>query len=178
MKSTKCIGLIGMEGSGKTTAAFNIAKNVNDDALRVFDINKEWTHRYKKPFNPDMEKFIEETETVRNCLNIYEDATGFFSRRGRESKLIQQMTARRHTGNSFMFLFHAFADVPPYIMRKMTDLIIFRTLDDQRWMWENYKHTIYYEAWEKVQKLSEKSKFWSTYPPPPGSVPPSVYIKR
>lgn len=179
LKMSKVFILIGCEGSGKTFCAKTICKGVHPGALFVFDVNNEWQKEYPYPFDRNMDNFLDKVDRSERSVSVYEDATSFFSRRGRDERLIQIVTARRHTKNTFIFLFHAFADVPDYILRKATDVIIFRTYDSPQWMYDNYKkNPVFLEAWQKVQDKCIGHKFWSSYPPPRGVVPPSIYLKR
>lgn len=175
---SKIIILIGTEGSGKTYLAKQLVKKVNRNALFVFDVNNEWKTEYPYPFDKSIDNFLDKFETVKKGVGVFEDATCFFSTRGRDGKLVEQMTGRRHTGNSFILLFHSFQDVPKYILRKATDVVIFKTKDMPGYMIQEFKNTIYLPAWERVMNEAKTCKFFSCYPPPKGSIPPSEHIKQ
>jgi hypothetical protein len=172
------IFLIGTEGSGKTYRAKLLTKNVHPKALYVFDVNNEWSKEYPYPFDPEIETFLTKIENTRKSVSVVEDATSFFSVHGRDDKLIKIITARRHTENSFILLFHSFQDVPKYIFRKATDIFIFKTLDSPKYMEREYSDTIFYEPWKRVMQKCNGHKFFSTYPPPKGVIPPFEYLNR
>jgi molybdopterin-guanine dinucleotide biosynthesis protein len=177
-KSTFVFVIIGCEGSGKTYLARSFLKKVHPDARLIFDVNNEHHDLYPFPFDKSMDNFLTKIEKRKNCVSLFEDATSFFSTNGREQKLIELLIERRHTGNSFIFLFHSFQDVPKYILRRSTDIIIFKTKDLPEYMRTNYKGTVYLEGWTKVQEQAKTHKFFSSYPPPSGIAPPSCHIKQ
>lgn len=177
MKQTKVIILIGTEGAGKTYRTKALIKPAKN-CLKVFDVNNEYQDLYPFPFNSNMATFLNECKKVKDAVIVIEDATSFFSTRGRDATLVEMMTARRHTGNSFLLLFHSFQDVPKYILRKASDIIIFKTKDHINYMQDEFKNTPYLDAWLEVYEEAKTSKFFSSYPPPKGTTPPSRHIKN
>jgi len=171
----RCIALVGCTGSGKTFRTRQLISNVHRETLRIFDVNDEWENLYPEPFNPNMDKFLEKCEQVNNCVIVIEDATSFFSTQGRSQKLVELLVAKRHSNNTYILLFHAFADFPKYIYRKCTDVIIFKTLDSEQHLGAigNAQLTA---AWDKVQKECAGHEFFASHPPPKGVVPPSFHF--
>ena len=175
---SKVFIFIGCEGSGKTFLARSILKHVHPEARLIFDVNNEHQDLYPVPFNRSMDDFLTKIEHRKHCAALFEDATSFFSVSGREQRLIELMIERRHTHNSFLFLFHSFQDVPKYILRRATDIVIFKTKDLPGYMDANYKNTEYLQAWKDVQTQAKGHRFFATYPPPKGVIPPSKHLKQ
>lgn len=175
---SKVIILVGTEGAGKTYTAKAITKPVHPKALVVFDTNKEWTKEYPYPFDRNMDNFLNKVDAMTNCVAVFEDATSFFSTNGREQKLVEIITERRHSHNSFIFLFHNFQDIPKYILRKGTDWYVFKTMDLESYMNNTFKNTIFLHVWKRVQQKAATNKFYSKSPPPPGTVPSFEYFRK
>jgi len=172
----RCIALVGCTGSGKTFRTKQLISRANPKSLRVFDVNDEYEEFYPIPFNPDIDLFLENCEGLSNAIILIEDATSFFSTQGRSDRLVKMLIAKRHTNNTYILLFHAFADFPKYIYRKCTDIIIFKTLDGQKNL-DVIGNEQLTTAWQKVQDECRGHTFFSTHPPPQGIVPPSVHFK-
>lgn len=169
--------IVGATGSGKTYFVKQLLNRVpNKKAILVFDVNDEYKEFYPYPFNPDIDFFLSKCTQVRNAVIVIEDATSFFAVQGRSDEMIKLLIAKRHTKNTIIMLFHSFGDVPRYLFRKCTDLIIFKTLDAEKDVLKLGNERIL-NAWKYVQEKSTKHKFFSTYPPPSGVKPPSAQIK-
>lgn len=163
-----------MTGSGKTYMAKDIVRQagVHKDAMLVFDTNNEWREFYPYPFTADMDDFLNKAEKIKNGVIIIEDATSFLGTHSRSETLIRLLIGKRHSNNTYILLFHAFADLPKYIYRKCTHLVIFKTPDAQRHLdaYDNDELTL---IWKDVQDQCKGHKFFSVYPPPKGEIPPS-----
>lgn len=177
-RSTYVFILIGGEGCGKTYMAKQLAKPVHPNSLFVFDVNNEWQKEYPYPFDRNIDKFLNKFEKVKNGLGVFEDATSFFPTRGEDSQLKEMMTARRHTGNSFILLFHSFQDVPKYILRKGTDIVIFKTKDLPGYMNNEYRNTLYLEVWQEVQNHAATNPFYNSSPPKKGTIPSFKHFRQ
>lgn len=173
---SKCIMIVGATGAGKTYFTKKLISNVNKNALIVFDVNDEYGDLYPYPFNPDMDAFLTKAEKVEKAVILIEDATSFFAVQGRSDKLIKILVAKRHTQNTIILLFHSWGDVPRYLYRKCTEVVIFKTLDSEKDVLKVGNQQIF-EAWQRVQAEARTSKFFSTYPPPPGEAPPMEIVK-
>lgn len=163
-----------MTGSGKTFLAKEIVRkaNVNKNAILVFDTNNEWKEFYPYPFTPDMDEFLDKAERIQNGLIVIEDATSFIGTHSRSETLIRLLIGKRHSNNTYILLFHAFADLPKYVYRKCTHLVIFKTPDAERHL-QAYDNDDLTRIWAEVQNDCKGHKFFSTYPPPKGEIPPS-----
>lgn len=173
---SKCIMLVGATGSGKTYFTKSLIKNANKNSLLIFDVNDEYKDFYPYPFNPDMDVFLCKAEKVQNAIILIEDATSFFAVQGRSDKLIKILVAKRHTKNTIILLFHSWGDVPTYLYRKCTEVVIFKTLDGDKQVLKVGNEQIF-NAWKRVQDECKTAKFFSSYPPPPGTVPPMEVVK-
>lgn len=167
---------VGATGTGKTYWTKQQIKNVNKNALLVFDVNSEYTDVFPYPFDADMDNFLTKCEKVTNAVILIEDATSFFSVQGRSDRLIKILIAKRHTKNTIVLLFHSWGDVPTYIYRKCTHVAQFKTFDHRKHV-ERLGNQQILEVWERVQKQCEGHKFWSSYPPPKGVAPPFEVCK-
>lgn len=171
----RCIALVGCTGSGKTFRTRQLVSKAHPESLRIFDVNDEWEDLYPKPFNPDLDEFLESCEGVSNAIIVVEDATSFLSTQGRSDRLVKMLVAKRHTNNTFILLFHAFADFPKYIYRKCTDIIIFKTLDSQKHL-DVIGNDQLTAAWNDIQNQCRNHEFFASHPPPQGVVPPSKHF--
>lgn len=182
---SKAIILVGAQGCGKTYMTKQLIKPANQDAVIIYDVNGEYSE-FSGACNPMYVKmgdflskfYNDETSqhVVKNCIGLFEDATSFFSTQGRSEILINMLIARRHTNNTYLFLFHAMQDVPKYILRKCSDLIIFKTHDNPKFVKDNFGYLNIGESWQEVQNLAVKNRFYSSQPPPKGTVPNFKHI--
>lgn len=170
---SKAFAIIGCTGSGKTYFTKQLIANVNKSALLIFDTNKEYEDYYPYPFDGDMDKFLEKARKVSNAVILIEDATSFFSTQGRSDELVKLMIAKRHSNNTYILLFHAFGDLPKYIYRKCTHVVIFKTLDSERHL-KAIDNDALTAEWQRIQNECAGHEFFSTYPPPKGIAPPSA----
>ena len=175
---SKAIILVGATGCGKTVFTKRIIKGVNKKALLVFDVNDEYGEFYDEEFTPDMDDFLDKIydqktkkHKVKNCVCLFEDATSFFSTRGRDDLMVKLLVGKRHSNNTYILLFHSMQDVPKYIIRKCTDMVIFKTLDDPKYVEQNFNYSGIYKNWKEVDEKTKKNPFYSSQPPPKNTVP-------
>lgn len=171
----KVILVVGQTGSGKTYFTKQLTKDFNPKSFLVFDVNKEWEHVYKYPFDADIDAFLEKCEKVNNATIIIEDATSFFAVQGRSDRLVKMLIARRHTGNIIILLFHSFGDVPTYIYRKCQIVVVFKTQDALKHV-DKFNSEDLVKAWQKVKEDCKGHEFFSKQPPPKGVAPPSQIV--
>lgn len=167
------IAFVGATGTGKTSLVRQMVKNVNKQAMLVFDVNNEWGDIYPYPFNDDIDLFLNRAYKLRNGIILVEDATSFLSTRGRSDLLTKILVGKRHTKNTILLLFHSFEDLPKYIFRKCTHVVIFKTLDSRSKIESIFGNERLTEAWQEVQDNCINHPFFSSKPPPPGVIPPS-----
>lgn len=175
---SKGIILVGAPGCGKTYFTKHVLlKPVNKKALYLFDTNKEYKEFYDEPFKPNVDKFlarIYDVETdeflMRDVVVLIEDATSFFSNRGRDETMQKIMVGRRHPNITMILLFHSMRDVPKYIISKCSDFFIFKTMDSEKYVRNEFDENIFL-AWKGVQDKASKNKFYVSQPPPKNTVP-------
>lgn len=134
---SKAFLVVGCTGSGKSTFVRNVMKKVPKKALLLHDVNGEFTdiQPYK---DEEFEEFIERAGQVRNAVIVVEEATNFFDSQSTDKTLKRMLVGKRHRNNTIFLLFHSFADVPPYIYKKCTHVIIFKTNDSIEYVAKRY----------------------------------------
>jgi Helicase HerA, central domain len=174
---SKAFILVGGTGCGKTYFTKQLIKKVNKNALHIFDVNNEYRDYYDKPFNPDIDIFLEEAYKKMNAVILIEDATAFLSNKGRSDKLQKILVGKRHTNNTIILLFHSMRAIPKYIADVCTHIVIFKTNDPLAIVKKAFENDELTEAWQRVQNACKNHKFFSSYPPPKGVAPPSFIHK-
>lgn len=175
---SKLLIIVGCPGAGKTFYTKTLIKNVNKNALNIFDVNDEYGDLYEGEFDGDMEAFVEKCKRTRKGVHVIEDATGFLPVNGRNMPLVRCLQGRRHTGNTFILLFHSMRTVPKYLMDFANAIVIFKTMDTPKRVYETFGDIAdrdgrtLADVWQSVQDESKQDKFFSSYPPPKGVAPP------
>jgi hypothetical protein len=129
-----CFAFIGMTGTGKT---FHVKKYIqNKKSVFVFDVNNEYHFPANNPeflksrdTILNMSDFLKECHLKRNTVCIFEDATGFFKGRV-ASSMTRLLQGKRHTGNTYILLFHSIRNVPPDIRIFLDFITLFKTNDN------------------------------------------------
>lgn len=176
--SANAIILTGAPGCGKTHFTKNtLLRNVNKSALYIFDTNKEYGDFYPYPFKPNVDKFLarvydieNDTFLMQNTVMLVEDATSFFSNRGRDEVMQRILVGRRHANISVIMLFHSLRDVPKYILTKCNLMFVFKTVDSDKFVRSEFDEHIY-NVWKDVQTKASTNPFYKTKPPPKNTVP-------
>ena len=148
----KVIAIVGKKKAGKTTLTAALIKRFSRPSTYIYDINNEYTRKfnlrndYTGEINTD--KFLDHVSKVKNSLIVFEEATSYFSSKGREAQLVDIISRSRHTNNVVILIFHSIADFPRYIYT-FTDYIgLFKTNDfrsslDQKLRKNEYFISIY-----------------------------------
>lgn len=123
MKPTNII-LIGGQDRGKSRKVKELLKQ-SPNKLFAFDVNGEYNGT---KYAGTMEQFIEVVKNVENKKIVFEEATIFFSNRGREEDLISMLV--KHNGNIQIFCFHSLRSVPTYILDLCHYIVLFKTKDN------------------------------------------------
>ena len=129
-----CVIIAGATGQGKTTFARKLIAGLPQKKVFVFDVNNEFsemekTHGWKRHTQLDKKLFLSEVLEMRNTAVLIEDATGFFSSRVNE-KMLQLAQGKRHTGNTYIFLFHSVYYIPENLQTFANYTVLFRTNDE------------------------------------------------
>lgn len=125
------IALVAEMGRGKSTEAFNIVESFLHKDLYVNDIQGQ----YKKYPNNKIkgrcttDQFIQIVQNVKNSVIVFEEATAFFSNKGREEAVIELLISNYHSKNVIIFVFHSLRTVPVEIMDHIQFLILWHTND-------------------------------------------------
>lgn len=178
IEMSKLLIIVGCPGAGKTHYTKTLIKDVNKAALNIFDVNDEYQEFYPYPFDADMEAFVEKCKRTRKGVHVIEDATGFLPVNGRNMPLVRCLQGRRHTGNTFILLFHSMRTVPKYLTDFANAIVIFKTMDAPKRVAEMFDDVMgkddktLYEIWAAVQQEARTHKFFSSDPPPKGVAPP------
>lgn len=174
---SKAILIIGATGCGKTYfVKHTLLKGVNPNALHIFDTNNEYADIYPYPFDADIDNYLDKAYRMKQAVMLIEDATAFISNRGRSDLLTKIMVAKRHTKNTIILLFHSMRSVPKYLMDISTDVFIFKTNDDLKYVKSEFKNEALFNAWKGVQEKTKLNKFYSSTPPPKNSKPDYVHF--
>ena len=129
----KVIAIIGKKKAGKTTLTAALIKRFSRPSTYIYDINNEYTLKFnlKNDYTGEIntDKFLQKVSQVKNSCIVFEEATSYFSSKGREAQLVDIISRSRHTNNVVILIFHSIADFPRYIYT-FTDYIgLFKTND-------------------------------------------------
>lgn len=145
--------VIGAPGQGKSPIAQSM---IDGRRCLVFDVNNEYGPQTKYPgqkalclsgntnelrsryINGDVKEFIEIAKKKRNTVIVFEEATAFF-RGAMSAEVSKLLINKRHTGNSYVFLFHSINRVPPEIMEMCNYVILMKTNDQEDTVFRKYK---------------------------------------
>lgn len=177
---SKLLIIVGCPGAGKTYLAKQLIKPVHTGAAYIFDVNNEYGDTYRQWFTEldgDFNEFVTHIRRVKKAVILFEDATGYLPVNGRNVPLVKAIQARRHTGNTFIILFHSMRDVPKYIARFANAIYIFKTLDNPKFVRNEFDEVVsnqgtLYQTWSRVYEAAQGHKFFSSSPPPKGVTPP------
>lgn len=142
----KCIAIVGIEGSGKSTLSINIAKNIDKKILiiepdkfgetfqdlEIISNIKVVKRKRKKVSRIIYYKGIFEDImlNIRNYTIIFDDfrmIKEYLDRLPNEIKTI--IARRRHMNNDIILSLHGFNDVPARMYQHISHFIIFKTRD-------------------------------------------------
>lgn len=177
---SKLILIVGCPGAGKTFKAKELISPVHPGAAYIWDVNNEYGDNYRQWFTEmdgDFDGFVTHIRRVKKGVILFEDATGYLPVNGRNNDLVKAIQARRHSGNTFIILFHSMRDIPKYIIRFANAVYIFKTLDNPKFVRHEFEEVVnregdLYEAWLRVYEAAQTHPFFAKYPPPPKVAPP------
>lgn len=177
---SQLIILVGCPGAGKTHKAKSLIEKANPDACYLFDVNAEYGKKYKQWYTQldgDIDEFVTHIRRVTNGIILIEDATGFLPVNSRNNLFVRCLQGRRHTNNTYILLFHSMQDIPKYILRFCNAIFIFKTLDRFDYVQKTFGDVMSRDgdlatAWKAIYDESKSHRFFETYPPPKGVIPP------
>ena len=159
----KVIVIVGRKRTGKTTLAAALIKKLNCGQNFIYDINNEYTRKLgiKNDYTGviDKEEFLKAVNpnaprSVKNSLICFEEATGYFSSKGREEILVNVITRSRHTNNTVILIFHSIADLPRYIFSYSDYVALFKTNDFSNTLDNKLRKNIQFMKYYNLVKLS------------------------
>jgi DNA helicase HerA-like ATPase len=131
--------VIANTGRGKSTVAKQLLKNarIEKREILVYDPNKEHSEFYAGKFT-NRDEFLMLCSKKINSFILIEEATIFFSNKGRSDILTDLLVRKRHSNNKIVLLFHSLRSVPTYILELTNFVVLFKTADR-----ENYINKIF-----------------------------------
>lgn len=179
---SKLLILVGCPGAGKTHKAKSLIEKVHPQACYIFDVNNEYGEKYTQYYtllDGEIDLFVEKIRGVKKGVILVEDATGFLPVNGRNNTFVKCLQGRRHTGNTFILLFHSVQDIPKYILRFANAVYLFKTNDLPEYVEKTFgnvrnRETDFYTAWKQVYDEAKDHEFFNTTPRPKGVSPPMV----
>ena len=160
----KVIVIVGRKRTGKTTLAAALIKKLKRPANYIYDINNEYTRKLgiKNDYTGqiDKEQFLNAVNPngprpVKNALIVFEEATGYFSSKGREEILVNVITRSRHTNNSVILIFHSIADLPRYIFSYSDYVALFKTNDFSNTLDNKLRKNAQFMKYYQLVKMSD-----------------------
>lgn len=122
----KAILIVGNTGTGKTIYTQKLIKGKKNF---VFDVNCEYENFNRFTEIAEMENFFLQIAETKNTIIVIEEATIFFNNRKYNDKLNSFLVGKRHSKNTFIFLFHSLRVIPLYIIDFTDYIILFKTND-------------------------------------------------
>ena len=143
-RACECIGIIGTNGTGKTTAVKKLISATGNRALIFTPHDNEWLdyphNELLTPadFNfPGVCRHVFPTpETFENTVNffnngfvVFEEARAYIQA-NTDTLMRRFLIGRRQKMTDIIFVCHGFSEVPPAFFTFMSRLVLFRTVDD------------------------------------------------
>lgn len=148
----KGILVVGCTGSGKSTFVRGLISKVNPGALMLYDVNAEYLDLYARPLL-EFDDFAFKATRVSNAVIVYEEATIFLDSRSSNENLVNVLIKKRHKHNTIIMVFHSLSDVPLYIWRKSTHLVLFKTNDSEQIVSDRFKNPKLLTTFTDLQNL-------------------------
>jgi len=160
--------IVGYQGAGKSLLAKKIIEGVHPDRLRILDINNEYSEIggvvADDEGEPDFDTYSEMMIREKEVVFITEDATTIFPHRGYDKNLVRAIIKKRHSKNTYIFLFHSLRVVPRDVFEYADELWLLKTADTED-SFDRFKGTGLLETFNEVQTLPEFE--WSKQQPLP-----------
>lgn len=148
MKSGYAYIFVGATGAGKSTLIKRLISRVNVERLHVYDINDEYKLGDYADL-PDMKDFLNLATSLRSSVIVFEDATVFFSNRGRDAQMVKLLVSKRHRKNVILLAFHSIRDIPFNIYNLCNGIFVCKTNDTADLVEKRIPGL--FEAFEKVR---------------------------
>ena len=165
----KVIGIIGKKRAGKTTITANFIKQLNRPRNFIYDVNNEYERKLniKNDYTGkiDIESFLavldpDKPNAVKNACIVFEEATSYFSSKGRENILIKIISRSRHYNNAVILIFHSLGGFPPYIYPFIDYVVLFKTNDFYNTLDNKFrKNEQFIKKYNEVKLSNDPHKF-------------------
>lgn len=144
MRTCELIGVIGTNGTGKTTAVKNLLQSVGGRALIFTPHDNEWLEYPHTELNaPDDFRFsgirrhifplretLERTATFfYNGFLVFEEIRSYVPAQT-DFLMREFLISRRQHMNDILFVCHGFSEIPPAFLTFLSRMILFRTTDN------------------------------------------------
>jgi len=168
----KAFIVTGEQGRGKTTQAYNLIENFSKKDLYAYDVHGHYFEKYKSlskiKGRPPMEIFLEIVSKVKNSVIVFEEATIFFSNKGRSDIIIELLVNNYHSKNIIIFLFHSLRSVPVEIMDFVQFIQMYHSNDRATLIKNKFKDDydlleVYNDVYEKTLN-TDKNRDTGEYP--------------
>jgi hypothetical protein len=123
--------IVGMTGTGKSYYLKKRLKKVpNRGSFYIFDYQNEYKEFIDYGLIP-YEEFAYNCTLISNAVIVFEEASIFMGghMKSTDSYVNEVLVSKRHKNNFVFLVFHAVAEIPPYIYRKCNYITIFKTND-------------------------------------------------
>jgi GTPase SAR1 family protein len=151
--------VVGFSGCGKTTFTKSLLKDVPKDVpIVIYDINREYTDIYPKPFL-DYDIFLKNVVELRHTHMIFEEATIFFDSNNRAEEMKNLLVRARHTQNYIQLNFHSFSSIPKYIKNLIDYITIFNTGDSEADVLYKFGEGKIYQGFLEVRSHQKDKKY-------------------
>lgn len=155
----KCIVIAGGTGTGKSTIVKSLLAGANPANVLLYDVNNEhpnYTEKYKNPYTqqvelPELDDFLLQCKLSRNCIIAVEEATMFFSNKGRSDEMVSVLVRKRHTMNNIILVYHSLRSMPKYILDFVNYLVILKTTIDTEKTVEELGRDEITQAWKEIR---------------------------
>lgn len=138
--------VIGHTGRGKSTFVKTALRKIPQRKY-IYDVNNE----YGQGTNlPTLSEFLARAKELRNTTIVFEEATIFFGG-AKDEEMTNLLVRKRHTKNNIFLLFHSLIDAPPYILRLVDFIVLYKTNDNPTAIKRKFAHhTTIIQAFEEV----------------------------
>ena len=154
----KSFCFIGMTDTGKSHEVKNMLRTLSADKF-IFDINQEYGE-FQKQTIIDFDRFIFEATKKRGHIIVFEEATVFFSNKGRSEEILKLLIGKKHHKNIVVFCFHSISDVPNYIRRYIDFFCLKRTNDTTEDVWSKHRNKVLLSYFENVKESSKLEPYY------------------
>lgn len=162
--------LVAEMGRGKSTEAKNIVESFLHKDLYVYDVQGQYKQYPNNKIKglPTMEQFLQIVESVKNSVIVFEEATIFFSNKGRVEEIINLLVSNFHSKNVIVFIFHSLRSVPVEIMDYIHFLHLWHTNDRVTLIRNKFKDDPYllevFNSVEEKTRGTDKNRDTGEYP--------------